>query len=103
MPRSSSRRVVVTGLGIVSPVGIGLSEAWANITAGKSGIAPLTRFDATHFTSKIAGEVKNFDVGRWLNAKEARRFDNFDYKMLWRRPDIAQTAWLRLRIWEPPR
>ena len=77
MPRSSSRRVVVTGLGIVSPVGIGLSEAWANITAGKSGIAPLTRFDATHFTSKIAGEVKNFDVGRWLNAKEARRFDNF--------------------------
>ena len=77
MPRSSSRRVVVTGLGIVSPVGIGVAEAWANITAGKSGIALLTRFDATNFTSKIAGEVKNFDVGLWLNAKEARRFDNF--------------------------
>ncbi len=77
MPRSSSRRVVVTGLGIVSPVGIGVAEAWANITAGKSGIARLTRFDATNFTSKIAGEVKNFDVGLWLNAKEARRFDNF--------------------------
>lgn len=77
MPRSSTRRVVVTGLGIVSPVGTGVAEAWSNITAGKSGIAPITRFDASAFTSRIAGEVKNFDVGRWLNAKEARRFDNF--------------------------
>ena len=77
MPRSSSRRVVVTGLGIVSPVGTGVAEAWGNITAGKSGIAPITRFDAATFTSRIAGEVKNFDVGQWLNAKEARRFDTF--------------------------
>ena len=77
MPRSSSRRVVVTGLGIVSPVGTGIAEAWGNITAGKSGIAPITRFDASTYTSRIAGEVKNFDVGQWLNAKEARRFDTF--------------------------
>lgn len=77
MPRTSSRKVVVTGLGIVSPVGIGIADAWASITAGKSGIGPITRFDASAFTSRIAGEVKNFDVGQWLNAKEARRFDNF--------------------------
>ncbi len=77
MPRSSSRRVVVTGLGIVSPVGTGIAEAWGNITAGKSGIGPITRFDASTFTSRIAGEVKNFDVTQWLNAKEARRFDTF--------------------------
>ena len=77
MPRSSSRRVVVTGLGIVSPVGTGIAAAWGNITAGKSGIAPITRFDASTYTSRIAGEVKNFDVGQWLNAKEVRRFDTF--------------------------
>ncbi len=77
MPRSSTRRVVVTGLGIVSPVGIGIAEAWGNITAGKSGIARITHFDPAIYTSHIAGEVKNFDVSRWLNAKEARRFDAF--------------------------
>ncbi len=77
MPRSSTRRVVVTGLGIVSPVGIGIAEAWGNITAGKSGIARITHFDPAIYTSHIAGEIKNFDVSRWLNAKEARRFDAF--------------------------
>ncbi len=77
MPRSSTRKVVVTGLGIVSPVGTGVAEAWGSITAGKSGIGLITRFDASTFTSRIAGEVKNFDVGQWLNAKEARRFDTF--------------------------
>ena len=61
----------------MSPVGVGVPEAWGNITAGKSGIGPITRFDASTFTSRIAGEVKNFDVGQWLNAKEARRFDTF--------------------------
>ena len=77
MPRSSTRRVVVTGLGIVSPVGIGITEAWGNITTGKSGIARITHFDPAIYTSHIAGEVKNFDVSKWLNAKEARRFDAF--------------------------
>src|SRR5579862_92343 len=71
------RRVVVTGLGIVSPVGIGVLEAWPTIVAGRSGIGPITRFDASAFASRIAGEVKNFDVSRWLSAKEARRYDTF--------------------------
>ncbi|MDP2242335.1 MAG: beta-ketoacyl-ACP synthase II [Burkholderiales bacterium] len=71
------RRVVVTGLGIVSPVGIGISEAWANIVASKSGITRITRFDVSAYTSQIAGEVKGFDPVQYLPAKEVRRFDTF--------------------------
>ena len=71
------RRVVVTGLGIVCPVGVGVTEAWSSIVAGKSGISRITRFDAAAFPSQIAGEVRGFDVARWLSAKEARRFDTF--------------------------
>ncbi len=73
----TKRRVVITGLGIVSPVGIGVEEAWGNAVAGKSGIARITRFDASTFSSQVAGEVKNFDVTRYLSAKEARRMDTF--------------------------
>lgn len=71
------RRVVVTGLGIISPVGIGVGAAWSNIVAGKSGISRITHFDASAFPTQIAGEVKGFDVAKWLSAKEARRFDAF--------------------------
>ncbi len=67
----------MTGLGIISPVGIGLDESWANITAGKSGITRITRFDASAYASQIAGEVKGFDASRYIPAKEARRFDVF--------------------------
>ncbi len=73
----SRRRVVVTGLGIVCPVGNSVKEAWSNIQAGKSGITRITRFDASAFASQIAGEVKNFDVSKVLSAKEARRVDVF--------------------------
>ena len=73
----SRRRVVVTGLGIISPVGTGVSEAWKSILAGKSGITRITRFDTAAFSSQIAGEVKGFDPAQYLNAKEARRFDTF--------------------------
>jgi 3-oxoacyl-[acyl-carrier-protein] synthase II len=73
----SRRRVVVTGLGIVSPVGNTVAETWQNIVAGKSGIARITRFDASTFASQIAGEVKNFDVSAYLSPKEARRMDIF--------------------------
>ncbi len=73
----SRRRVVVTGLGIVCPVGNSVKQAWTNIRAGKSGITRITRFDASPFSSQIAGEVKNFDVSTVLSAKEARRVDVF--------------------------
>jgi len=73
----SRRRVVVTGLGLVSPVGNSVPEAWDNLIAGKSGIGPITRFDASAFPARIAGEVKGFDVAAYLSAKEARRMDTF--------------------------
>ena len=73
----SKRRVVVTGLGIVSPVGIGVQNAWSNIVAGKSGITNITRFDASAFASQVAGEVKGFDVTQYLSPKDARRMDTF--------------------------
>ena len=71
------RRVVVTGLGLVSPVGNSVPEAWDNLIAGKSGIGPITRFDASAFSARIAGEVRDFDVSVYLSAKEARRMDVF--------------------------
>ena len=73
----TKRRVVITGLGAISPVGIGVDETWAGIVAGKSGIARITRFDPGNFATQIAGEVKNFDVTQYLTAKEARRMDIF--------------------------
>ena len=71
------RRVVVTGLGCVSPVGNTVADAWANLLAGKSGIDMITRFDATNFSCRIAGEVKGFNVEDYMSAKEARTMDAF--------------------------
>jgi len=73
----SRRRVVVTGLGLVSPVGNSVPEAWDNLIAGRSGIGRITKFDPAVFKAQIAGEVKNFDVTAYLSAKEARRMDTF--------------------------
>ncbi len=73
----SRRRVVVTGLGIISPVGNSVAEAWANLIAGKSGIATITKFDATNFAAQFAGEVKGFNVEAYFPAKEARHMDTF--------------------------
>lgn len=73
----SKRRVVITGLGIISPVGNSVSDAWANILAGKSGVTRISRFDSSAFASQIAGEVKGFDITNYLTAKDARRMDVF--------------------------
>ena len=73
----SKRKVVITGLGIISPVGNTVSDAWTNVLAGKSGITRITRFDASAFASRIAGEVKDFDVTEYLSVKDARRMDIF--------------------------
>jgi len=72
-----SRRVVVTGLGIISPVGNDIPTAWGNLVAGRSGIGPVTRFDASSFPTRIAGEVRDFDVAAYMSPKEARHFDTF--------------------------
>ena len=73
----SKRRVVVTGLGLITPVGIGVKESWANIINGQSGIGKITKFDCSTFPSQIAGEVKNFDPHAYIPPKDARRMDTF--------------------------
>ncbi|NLI13286.1 beta-ketoacyl-ACP synthase II [Pelotomaculum propionicicum] len=71
------KRVVITGLGIVSPVGTGLEKFWSSLTGGVSGIGPVTRFDAAQFGTKIAGEVTDFEPTRYIGKKEVRRMDRF--------------------------
>ena len=73
----SRRRVVVTGLGIVCPIGNSVAEAWSSVLAGKSGVSRITHFDASPLSSQIAGEVRNFDAASYLSPKEARRMDRF--------------------------
>jgi 3-oxoacyl-[acyl-carrier-protein] synthase II len=73
----SKRRVVVTGLGMLSPVGNTVDSTWKNILAGKSGIAPITSFDSSLFSTQFAGEVKNFDVEQYIPKKETKKMDRF--------------------------
>ena len=73
----SKRRVVITGLGIVSPVGNSIAAAWDNITNGRGGIGPITRFDASALPTRFAGEVKGFNAADWMSPKEVRRMDTF--------------------------
>lgn len=77
MGRSLQRRVVITGLGCVSPVGNSVAESWDALTAGRSGIATITRFDAQAFSTRFAGEVKGFRIEDYMPAKEARHMDTF--------------------------
>ncbi len=72
-----SRRVVVTGIGLVTPLAIGTEETWQAVLAGKSGIAPITHFDHTAFATHFAGEVKGFDPTRWVSSREAKTIDPF--------------------------
>jgi len=73
----SSRRVVVTGLGLVSPVGNSVPAAWESICNGRSGVGPVTEFDVSQLATRIAGEIRDFDINEYLAPKEARRFDRF--------------------------
>jgi len=71
------RRVVVTGLGVVSPVGVGVSATWESIIAGRSGIGPITAFDVSAYPTRFAGYVDDWDPTPWIDAKEARRMARF--------------------------
>ncbi len=73
----SKRRVVVTGLGLLTPVGNNVEESWKNIVAGKSGIAPITAFDASQFSTRISASVKNFDATEYLSPKDIKKMDTF--------------------------
>lgn len=77
MSRSRERRVVITGLGCISPVGNNIADAWGAVKEGKSGIATITKFDATPFSTHFAGEVKGFNIEDYIPAKEARHMDTF--------------------------
>ncbi len=72
-----SRRVVVTGMGLVSPLGNDLASSWEGIVNGRSGIGPITQIDASQFTTKIAGEIKDFDPTKFISSKDARKMDSF--------------------------
>lgn len=72
-----SRRIVVTGLGHISPVGNTVAAGWANLVAGQSGIATVTKFDASNLSTRFAGEVKGFEIERYISSKEARHMDTF--------------------------
>src|ERR1035437_8872224 len=69
------KRVVVTGLGAISPLGLSVSETWANVLEGKSGAGPITHFDASKFKTQFACEVKGFDPSKYFDRKEARKLD----------------------------
>lgn len=71
------RRVVVTGLGLISPLGVGTQVTWDGLVGGRSGIAPITKFDTDGFSVRIAGEVRDFDPGQWFEHKEIKKFDTF--------------------------
>lgn len=73
----AKRRVVITGLGIISPVGLSVAEAWENILAGKSGIGPITHMDVSEFPVRFGGTIKNFDVHQYITPKEAKKMDPF--------------------------
>ncbi|MEW6058731.1 MAG: beta-ketoacyl-ACP synthase II [Actinomycetota bacterium] len=86
---SAERRVVVTGIGPVTPVGIGVDDFWRGLTTGRNGIRPISRFDATGLPVKLAGEVPDFDPSPWLDAKEARRTGRFVHLAV----AASQLAW----------
>ena len=74
---SERRRVVITGVGLVSPLGVGTGATWDALLAGKSGVGPITRFDASPFPTRIAGEVKGFDPGLYMDKKDVKKSDTF--------------------------
>jgi 3-oxoacyl-[acyl-carrier-protein] synthase II len=73
----NKRRVVVTGLGMISPLGVGNEATWKGLLEGRSGVGPITKFDAAAYAARIAGEVKGFDPENWIEKKEVKKSDTF--------------------------
>ena len=99
----TARRVVVTGLGLKSPVGNTVNEAWDNIVAGRSGIGPITHYDTEKFKTKIAGEVRDFEVTDYLEAKDARKMDPFIHYGMAASIDAMRDSGLDLNKVDPGR
>ena len=99
----NTKRVVITGIGIISPIGNSKSDFWSSLIGGKGGIGPNTKFDVSEHTSKIAGEVKNFDASHLINSKEARRMDGFVQYALVAADEAIKDAKLDLQSENPER
>ncbi|MFQ5481762.1 MAG: beta-ketoacyl-ACP synthase II [Nitrospinaceae bacterium] len=98
-----TRRVVITGLGAISPLGIGLEENWQAVCAGRSGVGPITQFDATEFPVRIAGEVKGFEAEKYISHKEVKKMDRFIHLALACSQMAAADAGLEFSESEAPR
>ena len=99
----TDRRVLVTGVGLVSPVGVGTRATWEGILAGRSGAGPITRFDAAEFSSRIACEVRDFDPLDYMDRREARKMDTFIHYALAASLFAAEDAGLRIPVEDPER
>src|SRR4051812_19569334 len=97
------KRVVVTGLGAITPLGNSVREYWQNLSGGISGAAPITRFDPEKFKTKFACEVKNFDVANYLDRKEARRMDAFAHFAIASVEEAMKDSGLDLKAVNPDR
>ena len=85
MGADMSRRVVVTGMGAITPIGLSVEEFWAAVKSGKTGFAPITKFDASEYKCKLAAEVKDFDPKNYMDFKAAKRMEAF-CSLRWRHP-----------------
>jgi 3-oxoacyl-[acyl-carrier-protein] synthase II len=99
----NNKRVVITGIGVVSPIGNSKAEFWSSIINGRGGIGPITKFDVSEHTSKIAGEVKNLDASHLLNSKESRRMDGFVRYALVAADEAIKDSKLNLEAENPQR
>lgn len=97
-----TRRVVITGTGVISCVGNNSADFWASLINGRCGIGPITRFDTTEFRTKIAGEVKDFDIEKYMNAKEAKRLDLFCQYAVAASVEAVQSAGLPANFIDSP-
>ena len=97
------RRVVVTGIGMISPLGIGNEPTWQGLVEGRSGVDKITKFDTTNFPSKIAGEVRGFDPGNWIEKKEIKKSDTFIHYAIAAAQIAADDSKLDLKAGDPDR
>ena len=103
MKNSNRQRVVITGMGAITPLGLTVDTYWDNLKGGHSGIGPITQFDATEFTCQIAGEIKGFDIGNYVSVKEGRRMARFSQLAVAAAFDALQDAHLDLSKEDPYR
>ncbi len=103
MTRPDSQRVVVTGLGLVTPVGNDVASSWSAILSGRSGVGPITQFDTTGYKVHIAGEVKDFDATRYVDKQIARRMDRVLHFAMAAAQEALADSCLTTHQWDPRR